>query len=313
MKPAAGQWRVARAADHAAAGLATAMVLGLAAWALLRGPVLPAGTDNGPVSLRWLMPLPAVPPPAMPAPLALPGPSMAPAPGTAQVLLPSSPGVRPPRSGRPPASHVAAQPAGTPLFDASGRARLPEAVTAGTVDGRSQAERVFERVEVDPRVHPDRGLFERDLVAGTRQGRAERWLYGRDVQAARAREAPEVAWNPALHERPEDLAAADGAQPWLAAPISDEPAPGREGQASAALQARVAAVQAALAHCQRQPAALQALAGYLAALRRAESRWTQGSSPEERRHTLPAEIRRQYNLARRALWQLERDGADCDR
>lgn len=299
--------------EQGLAALVSAGVLLLAGVLLWQVPGVAIRPDHSPRSeLRWVWQPPAAPPqvraPAMPH--TDPQPAVpAPSPAAAVVSPPATERPIPLPSASPSPTVVPDSP--SRLRDSQGRVQLPATVTASTVDRRSQAERMFEDKGQDPTLHPDRGLFERDLAAGTPQGRAERWLYGRDIQAARARQAPAVAYNPALHERPADLPAAGSADAYLAAPVGDQPAPGREGQASAALLPQMAAVQGTLGACRPVPSALAALERHMAALQVAERRWVKGSSPEERRHTLPAEIDRQYTLARRALWQLAQAGGRC--
>lgn len=275
------------------------LVLLAGGWLMARVPALPGHTAPVlQVQLRWMMPgvpdavLPV--PPSAPPQAGMPGPVATPQPSAAPVIsTPVSPA--------PPAAPAT-------LFDRAGRVQLPTRAVADGVDRRSSAQRVFEQHDQTAFEHPDRGLFEHAETAGTAQSRAQRALFGRDVQAAQARQAPALAFNPRLHERPSDLAAADGPQAYLAAPIADAPAPGLDGQASAQLRPQQAQHRDRAQAC-RLPAmasAWTALERHLGLLQQAEYRMGHGSSPEERRHTLTHEIGRQYNLARRALWQVDR-------
>lgn len=287
------------------------LVLLAGGWLLARVPALPGHTAPVlQVQLRWMMPSaadavlpvrPSAPPLAgMPQAVAaatlttghrVPGPVAIPPPGAVPVISTPTPSAAP-----------------ATLFDRAGRVQLPTRAVADGVDRRSSAQRVFEQHDQTAFEHPDRGLFEQAETAGTAQSRAQRALFGRDVQAAQARQAPAVAFNPRLHERPSDLAAADGPQAYLAAPIADAPVPGLDGQASAQLRPQQAQRGDRAQAC-RLPAmasAWMALERHLGLLQQAEYRMGHGSSPEERRHTLTHEIGRQYNLARRALWQVDR-------
>lgn len=205
-----------------------------------------------------------------------------------------------------PALATARPPAAEALFAKDGSIALP-AQSLAQPERRSSAQRMFEQHDEGFLKHPDDGLFGRAEIAGTAQTRAQRAVFGRDVQPARARAAPAIAYNPALHERAADLAAADGPQAYLSAPVADAPVPGLDGQASAQLQPERASRRSRVQAC-RLPAmatAWAALEQHLQHLQQAEQRMGHGASPEERRHTLTHEIGRQYNLARRALWQVD--------
>ena len=293
---------------------AALLVLLAGAWLLARLPALPGHTATTPqVQLRWMMPsapgavLPV--PPSAPPLVGMPQAVAAATPTTGYSV--PGPVATPPSSAAPVISTPASPaPPAAPatLFDRGGRAQLPSQAVADGVERRSSAQRVFEQHDQTAFEHPDRGLFERAETAGTAQSGAQRALFGRDVQAAQARQAPALAYNPRLHERPSDLAAADGPQAYLAAPIADAPAPGLDGQASAQLRPQQAQRRDRAQAC-RLPAvasAWTALEQHLGLLQQAEYRMGHGSSPEERRHTLTHEIGRQYNLARRALWQVDR-------
>jgi len=290
-----------------AAGLALVMVVG-SGWLLWRLPSLsPATAGERPAQLRWLLP---VPPAGLPVASPLPP----------AVVLPVRPAIRAGSmpalpSGPPPdrATLLEHSDAPPPLFDRTGRAQLPAQARADGVDGRSSAQRLFERRHGTAMDRPQTGMSLHERPDGAGQSRTQRALFGRDVQAARARPAPAVAFHPALHERRSDLASSAGAQAYLAAAIADAPAPGLEGQASAQLLPQQRQRQRQVQAC-ALPAlgsAWQALQQHLALLQRAEQRMTHGSSPQERAHSLTHEIGRQYNLARRALWQVDQLLPQC--
>jgi hypothetical protein len=278
--------------------LVAAGVLLLVGWVMWQVPIDPVRSAPPAPRLRWLLREPVLPGPPLPAAVEL---ITAPVPAAR---------ARPPAVAAPPPEP--AQPRPTPatgLYDAQGRPRLL-AGNAG-VDGRSQAERVFEDLPDVLAERRDAHLFDKPR-AGSRQSRTQRAIYGEDIQAAQARPPPAVAYNPARHERAADLASAGSAQAYLSAPISDQPAPGLDGAASAQLLPQQAALQAA-SRC-AVPAmrhAWAALADHLRQLQQAEYRHGHGSSPIEREHTLTHEVGRQYNLARRALWQVQQLRDQC--
>lgn len=280
--------------------LVATAVLCLAGWVMWQQPAAQPVVAAPAPALRWLLvePLP-------PAPVAVP-----PTPVTAAGPAPVARGAAPvwPVA---PAADVAAPAPVAGLFDADGRPRLAGGHTG--VDGRSTAERVFEQVPDALADRRDAHLFDRPR-AGTRQSRTQRAIYGQDIQAAQARPSPTVAFNPARHERAGDLAAAGSAQAYLSAAISDRPPPGPGGAASAELLPQQAALQG-LSGCTlpAMRAAWSALEAHLRQLQQAEYRYGHGSSPTEREHSLGNEIARQYNLARRALWQVEQLRGQCPR
>ncbi len=300
--------------DVLCAVLVVLLVLLAGARLMLAQPGLAVAARTPSAELRWRLPL--VPSAAaVPAPQPLPatavavdsgrahaspvaGPGDA---GSAQVGVPARAAVA-----SPAAAAVAGRPSAEGLFAEDGRIALPTQSLA-VPERRSSAQRMFEQHDESFLKHPDDGLFGRAETAGTSQTRAQRAVFGRDVQPARARAAPAIAYNPALHERPADLAAADGPQAYLSAPLADAPVPGLGGQASAQLQPEQASRRSRVQVC-RLPAMATtwaALEQHLQHLQQAEQRMGHGSSPEERRHTLTHEIGRQYNLARRALWQVD--------
>lgn len=292
-------------ADVVCAVVLVLLILLSSAWLLLRLPDHSTSTAlQAPLRLRWLAPV------ARPA-LQDHGEHSSPTPAlqqprTAAGQVPAQAGRWPVRR-QAPLAQTAAGATPPQLFDPRGRVQLPDPEQQTAIDARSTAQRVFEQRDERFLQHRDRGLFERERGTSGGQSRAQRAIYGRDVQAAQARQAPAIAYNPALHEQPSDLPAAGSAQAYLAAPIADQPVPGLDGQASAHLLKQQAQRSAAVQACAEPALQLvwAALEQHLQQLRRHEARISQGSTPEERRHTLPHEIARHYNLARRALWQLD--------
>src|SRR5690606_6940621 len=84
------------------------------------------------------------------------------------------------------------------------------------------------------------------------QKKVAEFLMGKDIQHAEARPPPQVAFNPARHERPSDLGSEATGDAWKAAPVSDEPAPGLDGSASRALRGQVAELERGHGRCPRE-------------------------------------------------------------
>ena len=274
----------------------------------LRGGMHPSGQAT--MRLRWTAVPSAAPvrPAAVLAgvPDSLPGPSVrsqrqSAYPGTPRPeTLPAGPSARPDTP----------LPAARSLLDAQGRPRLPAGTRDDGLAHSAPAQRLFRDLPVIADA-PQRGVFERHAAAS--QGTLDRWIHGQDIQHAKARPAPSVAFDPRLHERPADLARAGDAQPWLSAPIREQVPPDLAGGATALLVPRRQALADVMTAC-RVPAsrqAWQALDIHLAALARAEQRFVRGSGVIEREHGLPAEVHRQFNLARRLLWWLEEGPGRC--
>ncbi|MGV8961721.1 MAG: hypothetical protein ACOH1V_15280 [Stenotrophomonas sp.] len=216
------------------------------------------------------------------------------------------------------AAEVARVPAPAPaklsLIDEQGRVKLA-LDTADAPIGGDAAARVFEHR--DPL---QRGVGERATAnlfsgkaAGTGQSRAQSLLYGRDTQMAQARRPPEVAFNPALHERPSDLGSEATGDAYKAAPIRFEKAPGLAGEASRRIRARIGELDGRYGHC---PAArrqnwMAPVLKHLDALQRVEYRYSHGADPVAAEHTLPSAADSAYDLARRALWYAEQQLAAC--
>lgn len=180
---------------------------------------------------------------------------------------------------------------------------------------KGAAERVFEhRDELATQVgeRATANLFS-GRRAGTRQKRSERFLYGEDIQAAEARQPPDIAFNPRLHEQPSDLGSEATGDAYKAAPVRYEAAPGLKGEASRRIRAAVGMLEGRYPRCssgQRRQWLAPALA-HLEALQRVEYRYNNGADPVEAEHTLPSAADSAYDLARRALWDAERRMKAC--
>jgi len=255
--------------------------------------------------------------------------AQAPAPGQAgppeaggRPGLAATAGPAPGGAGSAPAPPAAGPgPATSDLFDAAGRPRLPPGAVPqppaafhapdplqrpNPVDYRGT------RFEQDWASDGDLGEVARRGIARAQKKVAE-LVFGRDIEHARARPPPQVRFNPARHERPADLGSEASGDAWKAAPISYEPAPGLDGEASRRIRAEVAALEREHGAC--APARLQALAGpileQLEALQRAEYAHARGADPVRAAHQLPAAANAAWDQARRALWHARRQLADC--
>lgn len=199
------------------------------------------------------------------------------------------------------------------LYGPDGRPDLVDDATG--LSRKSAPERVFEhRDELATGVgeRATANLFS-GKVAGTAQKRSERFIYGRDIQAAEARRPPEVAFNPNLHERRSDLGSEATGDAYKAAPIRYEPAPGLKGEASRRIRAAIGELEGRYPRCssaQRSQWLAPALA-QLDALQRVEYRYNNGADPTEAEHTLPSAADSAYDQARRALWDAERRMKTC--
>lgn len=198
------------------------------------------------------------------------------------------------------------------LYGSDGRPELPDAPGERQ---KAAVERVFEhRDELATGVgeRATANLFS-GKTAGTGQTRAQRALYGRDIQAAEARRPPEIAFNPAAHERQSDLGSEATGDAYKAAPIRFEKVPDMKGEASRRIRAAIGALEGRYLRCsadQRTRWMAPALT-HLDALQRVEYRYNNGADPTEAEHTLPSAADSAYDQARRALWDAERRMKTC--
>lgn len=293
------------------AGLATAVILCLFARVLWQVPEPDPKSRTQRLQVRWLArhgEAPPLPPAAADTP-------EVPA-GQAHAALP------PPHASEPrPAAAASAPATADPaadwsrrLYDGQGGIALP-----GELDGdgrtRGTDERVFEHrdeLATDVGERATAGLFSK-RAAGTRQSRREKWVYGEDIQPAQARRAPDVAFNPSLHERAADLGSEATGDAYKAAPIRHEPLPGLDGEASRRIRTVIGELERRYPRCGEEARrrwfgnALQ----HLDALERLEYRYRHGADPVEAEHTLPSAADSAYDLARRALWDAERRMKTC--
>ncbi|WP_372016523.1 hypothetical protein [Pseudoxanthomonas sp. 10H] len=304
----------------------TALLLALAGRLLGGLPRPPVSTAEGPrVQLVFSTQVPAAaprpaPPPPLPVDIATPAVST-PAPGQAPLPAP----VAAPAAGAP-------APGPLVLYDADGRVQVPVAPsdrwtpsapppgTAPAPDGRSA--RLLQR----PNPVEVRGTrFARDWVSdgdaadvvAQQIARAQRkiaeFLFGGDIQHAQARPSPEVRFNPARHERRADLGSEATGDAYKAAPISYQPAPGLDGEASRRIREQVAALETAYARCDRArlQRLMQPLLAHLDELQKAEAAFASGADPVRAEHMLPNVANGAYDMARRALWYADRQMAGC--
>src|SRR5690606_9417735 len=117
-----------------------------------------------------------------------------------------------------------------------------------------------------------------------------RALLGKEIQHAQARRPPQVAFNPARHERPADLGSEATGDAWRAAPISAEPAPGLDGSASRSLREQVAQLEREHPRCprERMEKLLEPLREALARLQAVEHAMARGADPVRAQHQLPS-------------------------
>ena len=269
--------------------------------------------------------LPLPPPATLPAAVAgvRSSPPMPPVHAVAKPLPPNAPVV------------VTVQ-AGPDLFDAAGRPRLPAersdrwnpppaAVpgSASALPAGSGADRqVMERrnpIEVRSTRFAQAWKSDGDAadVAAQDIARAQRkiaeFLFGKDVEHARARPSPEVRFNPARHERSADLGSEATGNAYKAAPINYEPAPGLDGEASRRIREQVAALETGYARCDRARLRelMQPLLQHLDELQRAEAAHARGADPIRAEHMLPNVANGAYDMARRALWYANSRMAGC--
>ena len=240
----------------------------------------------------------------------------------------------------PPAAAAVATPTvvvAPDLFDETGRPRLPDgrsdrwnrpaaavpgsasAAPAGTEAERRLLER---RNPVQVRSTRFAGAWRTDGdvadVAAQEIMRAQhkiaQFLFGKDIEHARARPSPPLRFNPARHARSADLGSEATGDAYKAAPISYEPAPGLDGEASRRIREQVAALEAVYAGCDRGRlrALMQPLLLHLEELQQAETAHARGADPVRAQHLLPNVANNAWDMSRRALWYADSKMAGCD-
>jgi len=291
------------------AGLATAAILCLFARVLWQLPEADPEAREPRLQIRWVPRvtdgpvLPGVPITKQKAEIASRAPaSVSPGPAT-EVAVPPI-----------PAPSVPAGDAPSSLYDSNGKVVLPgDVISTSHVPGADA--RVFEhRDELATGIgeRATAGLFSHG-PAGTKQKRTERWLYGEDIQPAEARRPPDVAFNPALHERPSDLGSEATGDAYKAAPIRHEPVPGLDGEASRRIRVAIDELEQRYPRCSADARRqwLAPVLQHLDALQRLEYRYRHGADPIEIAHTLPSSADSAYDLAQRGLWVVERSMKSC--
>jgi hypothetical protein len=145
------------------------------------------------------------------------------------------------------------------------------------------------------------------------QSTMERVIFGKDIQHARARPSPNTRYNPALHERPEDLAPKDAENAWQSAPIAETTPPGLHGEASHAIRIEVSHLEQEIAGCNHSDVAalFPPLLSSLQNLGSAEVAMSKGADPIRAAHSLPNEIYSHYNQCRRVIWHIRSKLSAC--
>lgn len=316
---------------HLIAGGGSVLILCLLALPLLRQPFPdfgpPSATPPARLQLSWL---PAVPPAPVPRstaisarPAAATASSQAPAPWQRPMPSAAAPPTPAPTASGPNAGSASPRPA---LYQSDGRVRLatPDpAVTAlppGTAPGLEnprqleQARRLLQRkpaidyrqTRFDQDWASDGNLFQRADQALSSAMKSLRGKRGKS-QPAVARPPPQVRFNPALHERPQDLGSEQTGDAYKAAPIPFEPLPDLHGSASARLEPGLHALESASTGCTSRLRTLLAPAReHLAALKRIEHALAHGADPVMAEHLLPRQAEQAWDLTRRALWYARR-------
>ncbi|HEY0334585.1 MAG TPA: hypothetical protein VGC74_12880 [Stenotrophomonas sp.] len=316
--------------------LITAIVLMLLARVLLHAPV-PRTTDVDTTMQVRLIARVQVPVPA----LVTPAPSDArPEPTSARARRPAATVSTPPQA-TPPAPSVTPPPRearlAATLYARDGRARLPEGVAIDPLDPGATAppgqpnERELRRAaQVLDRPNPidyrptafDKswstdGTLGDVAMQGIGRGmkNINKAIFGRDVQAARARPPPDVRFNPSLHERASDLGSEATGDAYKAAPIAFEKAPGHDGEASRRIREALAELQRQTASCDaaRLLPLVATVRGHLADLEQVERAYAKGADPVMAEQLLPRQADSAYDLARRALWYAREKTDDCRR
>ncbi|AKC87037.1 hypothetical protein [Pseudoxanthomonas suwonensis] len=315
-----------------AVAVATAIALLVLAWKLLGG--LPRLVRSAPAEEHrvQLVYSPRVPyaPPLVP----LPSPPV-------RDPEAASPASRPPpdadaASMAAGAVRAADTAAGVQFYGSDGRVRLPATDSDRWIPtpaparvpglGQAPADEAAARALQPPNPVQSRGTrFARDWISdgdvadvaqqeiARAQNRIAEFLFGKDIEHARARPSPEVRYNPVRHERTADLGSEAAGDAYKAAPIDYQPAPGLDGEASRRIREQVAALETAYARCDRArlQRLMQPLLLHLDELQKAETAYARGADPVRAMHMLPNVANGAYDLSRRALWYADRGMAQA--
>lgn len=313
--------------SHTIAWVATGVILILATAFLFKTSPRQEGRAGVPLRVRFIQALD----PPRPAPeIAVPAPV---GPAAIAAQRDPAPPIRDDRTALPRREPLSPPPSASTLagklYTSDGRARLPPHLAAaapstarppGAVDGddRESARRLMERPNP---IEYRETRFEKDWesdgsllrLAADKLERTIKSLGSRKhAGPAAPRSPPEVGFNPALHERPQDLGSEATGDAYKAAPIAFEKAPDLEGGASRRILAAIADLEQRYAGC--DPASLQRFMqparSHLKELQGIESVLGRGADPAQARLAQPR-ADSAYDLSRRALWHADRRMADC--
>jgi len=324
------QWRDEMLPRVAAAG-GSVVLLALSGKFLLGPLYLPAPVIPADARVQLVFSMRPPPDDAVPAVSSIPVPPSLPQRPARPENVPA-PVVRAPL---PPAATGTTSPAVpiVQLYGEDGRPRLPDAASdrwapppadapGSAATGQEEARRLLDPpnpVEVRSTRFAKDWISDGDVADVAQQEilRAQRriaeFLFGGDIVHARARPSPEVRFNPARHERKADLGNEATGDAYKAAPISYQPAPGLEGEASRRIREQVAALETAYAGCDRARLRqlMQPLLVHLDELQKAEAAYARGADPVRAEHMLPNAANMAYDMARRALWYADSRLAGC--
>lgn len=138
-------------------------------------------------------------------------------------------------------------------------------------------------------------------------------IWGKEVEAVKARPPPDVRFNPALAENKADLGSEATGDAYKAAPIAHEDVPDLKGAASRRIREELAALEAQPTACDaaRRTRLLAPARTHLADLERVEHALAHDADPVMAEQMLPRQADSAYDLARRALWYARKQWAVC--
>ncbi|MFT4248276.1 MAG: hypothetical protein QM581_09595, partial [Pseudomonas sp.] len=138
-------------------------------------------------------------------------------------------------------------------------------------------------------------------------------IWGKEVEAVKARPPPDVRFNPALAENKADLGSEATGDAYKSAPIAHEDVPDLKGAASRRIREELAALEAQPSACDgaRRKQLLATARTHLADLERVEHVLAHGADPIMAEHLLPRQADSAYDLARRALWYARKQWTLC--
>jgi hypothetical protein len=319
-------------AHRAGAALFTALVLTLMFRVLLHAPTPSPHARDSALQVTFIAREQA-PPPRVDVPTQAPPPdSRTPATAIARPRPPAPPTTTTTPPPAPSGERMAAT-----LYSRSGGARIPDAAAVdpfaepdasppGTENARelARAKKVLERpnpIDYKPTAFDKDWATDGTLGDVAMQGigrgmkKLNKAIFGPDIQPAKARPPPDVRFNPALHERQQDLGSEATGDAYKAAPIAFEKAPGHDGEASRRIRDALAELQRQASAC--EPSRMQPLLAtvrvHLGELEQVERAFAKGPDPVMAEQLLPRQADSAYDLARRALWYAREKTADCRR